>query len=155
MEIYKVPRNEVQVRILLDDGRMIEGTIYTATVGPNGGPETVLDRLLDPSEEFLPLAAGTDRLLLNKGGILLVEIPPEAAGKTDFEEGAKEVLVRVTLAGGTSLLGKLAIRMPEESSRVLDYLNAAPRFLPVLGERRIALLQKRFIVSVRGEAENE
>ncbi len=155
MEIYKVPRNEVQVRILLDDGRMIEGTLYTATVGPNGGPETVLDRLLDPSEEFLPLAAGGDRLLLNKGGILLVEIPPEAAGKTDLEEGAKEALVRVTLAGGTSLLGKLAIRMPEESSRVLDYLNAAPRFLPLLGERRIALLQKRFIVSVRGEAENE
>lgn len=155
MEIYRIPRDQTQVRILLDDGRMIEGAIFTAAAGPNGSPETVLDRLLDPAEEFLPLAVGTDRLLLNKGGILLVEVPPEAAADLVPEEGATAVLVRVTLAGGTSLLGRLAIQMPQERSRVLDYLNAAPRFLPVLGEQRVALLQKRFIVSVRGAAEGE
>jgi hypothetical protein len=155
MEIYRVPKVETSVRILLDDGRTIEGTIFTATLGPGGGPETVLDRLLDATEEFLPIAVGDERLLLNKGGIILAEAPLDAVGGELLEEGAKEVLVRITLAGGTSLLGRLAIRMPAGRTRVLDYLNAAPRFLPLLGDRRASLVHKRFIVTVRSAVEGE
>ena len=155
MDIYRVPKVETNVRILLDDGRTIEGSLFTATIGPNGGPESVLDRLLDSSEEFLPLATGDDRLLLNKGGIILAEAPIDAVGEDLLEDGAKEVLVRMTLSGGTSLLGRLAIRMPAGRARVLDYLNAAPRFVPLLGDRRVSLIHKRFIVTVRSAVDGE
>ncbi len=149
MEIYRVPKNETRVRILLDDGRSLDGSIYTSLAGPLGGPETILDRLTDPAEEFLPLACGEDRLLLNKTGIILVQCPAEAIGGAAGEQGAKEVPVRVSLAGGMGLVGRLSIRMPPERARVLDYLNAAPRFVPLLGERDVTLIQKHFIVTVR------
>jgi len=149
MDIYRVPKNETRVRILLDDGRTLDGSIFTSLTGPLGGPETILDRLTDASEEFLPLACGDDRLLLNKTGIILVQCPAEAVGSAAGEQGAKEVPVRVSLAGGTSLLGRLSIRMPPERARVLDYLNSAPRFVPLLGEREVTLIQKHFIVTVR------
>ncbi len=153
MEIYRVPKLETRVRILLDDGRSLEGSIYTSVTGPLGGPETILDRLADASEEFLPLACGEDRLLLNKTGIILVQCPVESVGSAIGEEGAKEVPVRVSLAGGTSLVGRLSIRMPPERARVLDYLNAAPRFVPLLGESDVTLIQKHFIVTVRSAEE--
>ncbi len=153
MEIYRVPKVETRVRILLDDGRTLDGSIFTSVTGPLGGPETILERLVDPAEEFLPLACGEDRLLLNKTGIILVQCPADAVGPAAGAQGAKEVPVRVSLAGGTSLLGRLSIRMPPERARVLDYLNSAPRFVPLLGDRDVTLIQKHFIVTVRsGEA---
>ncbi len=149
MEIYRVPKLETRVRILLDDGRTLDGVLFTSVTGPLGGPETILERLADPAEEFLPLACGDDRLLLNKTGIILVQCPAEALGAAVGEQGAKEAAVRVSLAGGTSLLGRLSMRMPPERARVLDYLNAAPRFVPLFGERDVTLIQKHFIVTVR------
>jgi hypothetical protein len=48
-----------------------------------------------------------------------------------------------------SVFGTLAIAMPPERSRVVDYLNASGRFLPLLGEGTVTLVQSRFIVTVR------
>jgi hypothetical protein len=153
MDLYKVPKTETEVRILLDDGRTIDGSIFTSVTGPHGGPETILERLTDASEEFVPLACGADRLLLNKSGIILLQCPLDALASADLGQGAKEVPVRISLAGGTSLVGRLAIRMPPERARVLDYLNSAPRFVPLLGEQQITLVQKHFIVTVRSAEE--
>lgn len=150
MEIYRVPRHEVSVRILLDDGRALDGTMFTAETGPTGGPEDVLTHLNDASEEFVPLAHGEDRFLLNKAGIIWVQISGEAAAQlAPVEEGVQRVLVRMSLAGGLSLVGVLAIVMPPERSRVLDYMNAAGRFLPLFGEGTVTLVQRGFVVSVR------
>lgn len=153
MELYKVPKVETRVRILLDDGRTLDGSLFTSVTGPSGGPETIQDRLSDTSEEFVPLACGNDRLLLNKSGIILIQCPFEAAGLSPDETSGKEVLVRMSLAGGTSLLGRFDIRMPPERSRVIDYLNCAPRFVPLLGDGQVTLVQKHFIVTVRNAAE--
>lgn len=155
MGIYEVPKVETHVRILLDDGRSIDGDIFTAALGRDGEPESVLERLLDPEEEFIPLACGDDWLLLNKSGIILVEAPPDAAGREPDEDGAKRVPVRLSLAGGTSLVGRLAVRMPPGRARVVDYLNASPRFVPILGDNRVKLVQKGFIVTVRSAAEGD
>jgi len=42
-----------------------------------------------------------------------------------------------------------SIVMPPERSRVLDYLNAAGRFVPVFGEGAVTLVQRRFVVLAR------
>jgi hypothetical protein len=149
MEIFRVPKREVQARILLDDGRTVDCTIYTALTSPEGGPQRVVDRLNDPDEEFLPVHAGEERFLLNRSGIVTVEL----AGDQETIEGAdseagKRIPVRLSLTGGIGLLGEFHVVMPPERSRALDYLNAAPRFLPVLGEDRVTLVQRNYIVSV-------
>jgi hypothetical protein len=150
MEIYRVPRREVPVRILLDDGRTLDGTFFTAETGVGGRPEDVLQHLNDSDKDFVPLVCGADSFLLNKAGIIWAQVSGAAAKEIAVEAGSgRHVPVRLSLAGGISVVGKLVIVMPAERSRVLDYLNATGRFLPLYGEASVTLVQRRFVVTVR------
>jgi hypothetical protein len=150
MDRFRVPRREQPVRFVLDDGRTVDAEMFAAVTGPDGLPGRVLDRLNDASEEFLPVRAGSDRFLLAKSGIVAVEVEGSPSEVTGLEPGAGHpVAVRVGLAGGTGLVGRLLLAMPPERSRVVDFLNAAGRFFPLFGERRATLVQTRFVVSVR------
>ncbi len=156
MEVFKVPRREVHVRMLLDDGRALDGDLYTAPEIGRGRPESVLEHLNDTSEDFLPLSCGPDRFLLNKAGIVYVQLAadPAEADDVDLETG-KMVPVRLSLAGGMALVGRFHIVMPAERSRVLDYLNSAGRFLPLWGDGLLTVVQRSFVVTVRGEPRGE
>jgi hypothetical protein len=150
MEIYRVPTRETTVRILLDDGRTLDGNLFTADTGPGGRPEDLLHHLNDSGSEFLPLASGRESILLNKAGIVWVQISGEAAEEIAADcGGGRRVPVRLSLTGGVSLVGVLSVVMPQERSRVLDYFNAAGRFVPVFGEGAVTLVQRRFVVVVR------
>jgi len=150
MDIYRIPRREVLVRILLDDGRTLDGTLFTAETGPGGRAEDVLHYLNETDEGFVPLVCGRDSFLLNKAGIVWVQLTGAPAREIALEDvDARHVSARVSLAGGISVVGTLAIAMPPERSRVVDYLNAAGRFLPLWSEGAVTLVQCRFIVSVR------
>ena len=148
MEIFRVPKREVPVRVSMDNGQTLDGILFVATVGTDGRLGRVLDRLNDTEEEFLPLACGEDHLLLNKSGVMMVE-EPEEKDQLDSDAGAEEMPVRVTLIGGTNLVGRLRMRMPPERARVLDYLNAAPRFIALFGENGATLIQRSYIMYVR------
>ncbi len=150
MDIYRIPRREASVRILLDDGRTLDGTLFTAETGPGGRPEDVLHYLNETDEGFVPLVCGRDSFLLNKAGIVWVQLAGALALEITSETvDARHVPARVSLAGGLSVVGTLAIAMPPERSRVVDFLNAAGRFLPLHGEGTVTLVQCRFVVSVR------
>ena len=150
MDIYRIPRREVPVRILLDDGRTLDGTLFTAETGPGGRPEDVLHYLNESEEGFVPLVCGRDSFLLNKAGIVWVQLAGDPARELAGEAlDARHVPARISLAGGISVVGTLAIAMPPERSRVIDFLNAAGRFLPLLGEGTVTLVQCRFVVTVR------
>ncbi len=148
MDVYRIPRRTVLVRLLLDDGRSLEGGLYAAA-GGGDDYERVLARLNDPEEDFVPLAVGDDRFLLQKAGIVTAELldPPDPRDPV----GVRVVAARLSLMGGTAVLGRLRVEMPPERARVLDYLNAAPRFVPVWNERGVVLVQRRAIVSVRAD----
>lgn len=148
MEIFRTPQRMVAVRVLLEDGQKLEGGFYVPATGPDGNPGRLLDRLNDASEEFLPLA-GRYETLLNKSCIVTVEL---ASGQQQTEgiesDVAREQKVRIALARGDTVEGWIRYLMPEERSRLLDYLNEAPNFIPVIGERRVSLVHRRFIQSV-------
>jgi len=148
MEMFRTPRRVVPVRVLLDDGRKLEGGLYAPGARADGTPGRLVDRLNDDTEEFLPLA-GRYETLLNKTCIISVEL---AAGEEQAEgienEVAREQQVEIALIGGATLSGWIRFLMPEERGRLLDYLNVAPRFIPVIGENRVTLVHRRFIVSV-------
>jgi len=150
MDMYRIPRREVPARILLDDGRTLDGVLFTADSGPGGRPNDVLHHLNEGTEDFVPLLCGQDSFLLNKAGIIWVQLTGEPASEVrgDAQTG-RVVAVRFTLTGGISLVGTVSIVMPPERSRVLDYLNAAGRFVPLFGEGTATLVQRGFIVSVR------
>jgi hypothetical protein len=150
MEIYRIPRREVPVRILVDDGRTLDGTLFTADAGAIGRPEDALHHLNDTEKDFVPLVCGADSFLLNKAGIIWAQVSGAAASEIAADAGAgRDVPVRLSLAGGISVVGRLVIVMPPERSRVLDYLNASGRFLPLYGEGTVTLVQRRFVVTVR------
>ena len=154
MKKFQVPSRETSSRVLLDDGRVLECGIFTAAAGPHGHPQSVLERLNDGDEEFIPVTSGDDRFLLNKSGIMTIDVLDvhkeiELDG-LDWDAG-REVPVRLSLTGGVSLLGRFHIVMPPERSRVVDFLNSAPRFVLLRGEERVTLVQRNYIVSVRSE----
>lgn len=152
MEHLRIPRRRVEARLVLDDGSSLEGHLFAGWTGADRRPETVQERLNDAGEEFLALACGEDRFLLNKAGIILCEV---REGQGELESlagtGGRRVPVRMTLVGGVGLVGTLRIAMPPERSRVLDYLNSAPRFVALEGAGKVTLVQRRFIVTVRSE----
>jgi hypothetical protein len=124
--------------------------VFTADAGPGGRPENLLDHLNDGGSEFIPLASGHESVLLNKAGIVWAQLTGEAAHEISIDAaGGRRVPVRLSLTGGISLVGLFAVVMPPERSRVLDYLNAAGRFVPVFGEGAVTLVQRRFVVLVR------
>jgi hypothetical protein len=145
---YQVPRREVGATVFLDDGRTLECTLFTAVSSPEGGPQRVLERLNDSGEEFVPVSCGDDRFLVSKTGIVTVRITERDELDAMETDAGREVPVRLCLAGGTSLVGRFRIVMPPERSRVIDYLNEASRFVPLIGEDRLTLVQRRYIVTV-------
>ena len=150
MELYRIPRRQVQARILLDDGRTLDGTVFTTDSVPGGRPEDVLHLLNDSTEDFVPLVCGDDSFLLNKAGIIWVQLTGATAAEVaEQSESGRAAPVRLTLAGGLSLVGTLSIVMPPERARVIDYMNAAGRFLPLFGDGQVTLVRRSFVVSVR------
>ena len=150
MEIYRIPRREVPVRILVDDGRTLEGALFTAESGASGSPEDVLQHLNHSDEEFVPLLCGKESFLLNKAGIVWVQVTGGAARQVIEGVGSgRTIPVRISLTGGISVVGSLVIVMPLERSRALDYLNASGRFVPLFGDDTATLIQRRFVVTVR------
>jgi hypothetical protein len=145
---YQVPRREVGATVVLDDGRTLECTLFTAVSSPEGGPQRVLERLNDSEEEFVPVSCDDDRFLVSKPGIVTVQITQQDEMEAMQSDAGREVPVRVCLAGGISLVGRFRIVMPPERSRVIDYLNEASRFLPLYGEDRVTLVQRSYIVTV-------
>ena len=150
MKIYQIPRRTVAVRLLLDDGRTLDGAMFTSPTGPNGQPEDVLRHMNDTTEEFVPLLGERESVLVNKARIIWIRLDGEAAD--EIQNGGisgRSVPVSLTLSGGDSLAGALSVVMPAERNRVVDFLNASGRFVPLFEDSAVTLVQKAFVASVR------
>jgi hypothetical protein len=54
-----------------------------------------------------------------------------------------------------ALVGRFHIVMPAGRSRVLDFLNASGRFLPLWGDGHVTVVQRSFVVSVRSDGQGD
>ncbi len=146
---FWVPRRRVPVRVQQADNSVTLGELYADIKGADGAPGRVLDRLNDPLETYLPLAADNRHILLNKTGITTVQLAVGESGALGRGlTSDREVRVRVVLSNGESLEG--TIRAPlEEHARLLDYLNSTRQmFFSLTGGKMATLINGRCILSV-------
>ncbi len=138
----------MEVSVLLEDGRKLDGVLYAPPSGPAGDPGRLVDRLNDDSESFVALDHGEESFLLSKQAMVWVRLAAAADDGT-VEQGAQVHEVNLVLTNGDSLAGTLRFAMPPERCRLLDYLNSAPGFITLERERQQVLLNRRFIGRIK------
>ena len=118
----------------------------------------VLD-LLEQARAFLPArdTSTGKRETFNKDALLWIGVPlapfgSKAAGEEELFEFQRPV--RVDLIGGEPLSGELLYSAPEESTRLVDYLNAPGRFLRLWAKETLYLINKAFVLRVVEIAES-
>lgn len=114
----------------------------------HSGRELILD-VLNSNLVFLPVedVHTGDIFFLNKSGIMLLEIPErDLAEETVLNQ---EKSVQVELTSHETLNLTLFLEMPEERSRVSDYLNYSPGFIYLCGQKKDFIFNKAFVFSVK------
>lgn len=150
MEELRIPQREVEARILLTDGRRLDGVVRLPTVGPDGEPFHLAERLNHDKEgRFVPLLTGDRVHLVSRDHILTVLLmDSEEQGDNLEETFGRQLLIRLYLSSGEAFDGELAILRDQESERLQDFLNNAPRFLSLrLPNGRRMLASRRQITS--------
>lgn len=144
MEQYRVPLRSVRVSVRLEDGQVLDGDLSIPEAGEASSRVRAADRLND-DDAFVPFSRADETDLLNKDRIVWVRIQdPEL-----HDDGAgSRAMVRLALLDGGEVDGELHYAMPRERERVLDYLNAAPRFLELFEPDGVRLVQRHHIVRV-------
>jgi hypothetical protein len=154
---FRVPKDPVSVSLTLEGGLRVRGRLYLCPeAGGHAGRERVLE-LLTSDAPFLPVTDETGTRLVNKRRIVTLEIEDRYDAELEEEETGPglEVPVLVHLCGVSAeaalLEGRIALVMPPGHLRLLDYLNAAGRFFPVLtGPSGVTLCSVKHVVAVRG-----
>ncbi|MEE9911332.1 MAG: hypothetical protein K4571_06370 [Deltaproteobacteria bacterium] len=114
----------------------------------HSGKELILD-ILNSASTFLPVEdVDTGAIIFfNKSNVMSLEI----AERNLLDETllSREKRVHVELTNGETLKMSIFLEMPEERSRVSDYLNSPERFIYLCGKERDILLNKAFVFSVK------
>jgi hypothetical protein len=120
----------------------------------HSGYERPSDLLEGPSG-FLPaLDEGGDGIIVRRSALVVVSVSaghePGSGleGEGDVRPGSR-MQVEVTLHDGTVLEGEVVYAMPEGRSRLIDFLNAPGRFLPLRDGETLHFINKEWIVNVR------
>lgn len=149
MEEFKVPLRGVRGRVLLAGGDEFDGTFYVPSSGPDGGPGQLVDRLNDP-DLYMPWTDDVQSDLLSKSGIVWVRVGSNESAENHGTSGEScRAHVAFDISGGFHAAGELRYAMPPERSRVLDYFNAAPRFIELRGDSGTLLVNRDHIVRIR------
>jgi hypothetical protein len=150
VEGLRIPRQEVEVKILLEDKQLIVGRLYVPTTGPFGGPGRLEDRLNDEKEEFMPLiCCESETSLVSKSRIVTVEVTADPEEYHTAEAGNRDLEISVDMIDGHTLSGRISYLLPPGQRRTLDFLNASPPFFLLLGKDKITLVRRNSVTRVR------
>lgn len=151
----RVPTVALAAEILCADGRDLLGRIFVpASASSHAGAMRPEEWMNEPVDffPFLPDSAQSP-IILNKHEVLILSVPASVDANQALDE-ADNPQRRVTVeCGGRRPSGTLVIDMPQNQSRVLDYLNRAGRFLTLRDGDRHHLIQKQRITRVEEPSE--
>lgn len=148
MKLFEIPTRRVPVRVQLARAHEVDGAFYVAESGPDGQPATLEQRLNDDQERFLALDSYDGGHLLRKSRIAVVQTDGAAEDEGSSREGT-DLAVQVDLVGEVRVEGQLRYTMPAGRERLLDFLNAAPRFIAIHTTRGVAWFNRDLVLRVR------
>ena len=150
MSELRVPTVALAAEVLCSDGRRFVGRIFVPASASNHSGPMRPEEWMNESAPFFPFLPddATAPVILNKREVLVITVPADAdAG--DLPEGADNPRRRVTIeTRDRRFEGLVVIDMPQNQSRVLDYLNRPEAFLTLRDGDRHHLVQKDWITRV-------
>jgi len=160
MKEYQVPMKPVAVDVHLADGVHMQGRLFlTEAPGLSNGMSQLVHALND-ERAFLPFEVGDDRscrsIVLNKDQIICVHMNAEDMPGEDGEVNSlqrsghtEDALVSVLhLSDGSQVCGEVMVDTPEASSRLVDKLNHAQRFIPVVRDDGIDVVHQGHVLTL-------
>jgi hypothetical protein len=155
-ERYRVPKYKTQVEIRYAEGQVRRVGLFLAEFSDHRlGPERA-DDVLNGERDFLAIESESGEIgFVRRHAIALVtlgkeEDADELLGAFDpiAADLDTQVSLCITLRDGTELTGQTRYQQPEAHSRLVDFLNAAPAFIPLRHDGRLSLVNKQHISSV-------
>lgn len=148
MEEQKIAKNRRQVIFTLADGRELEGEVFLSLYEAHRQGSQRVGELLNGEETFLPVKTSAGTVHLNVANIIKA-VTQEDAERHDLMMLGKKYTVRITTLHGEAIEGDIFVDLPQDRSRVSDYLNRPERFLRVFVPGHIVYVAARFILEVR------
>ncbi|HIE65383.1 MAG: hypothetical protein ABGX83_06630 [Nitrospira sp.] len=134
-----IEKKTQRVNISLADGSGIEGEVFLLS-------ETIAD-ILNGEHTFIPVKTSTGVLLLNRSQIVSVTI--QAPGEQDeLITLGNQYTIQLTMVNGKEMKGDIYANLPNNSSRVKDFLDQPLSFLPLYQPGLVVYFNKKFILSV-------
>jgi hypothetical protein len=130
---HVIPKRKMAVRLRLVDGASLSGDVFLDYIDPvHRGEQTLLD-LFNKDAAWLPLATPEGIRVVNRDRVLTVEpgpgVKPEMVRRDNAAVFRRE---RVVLyLPGLEIGGMIAMDLPDEFSRVSDFLNFPEEFFAV------------------------
>jgi len=146
VRVEKIKRKATLCR---SDGRKLDVNFFLSPYAKGrSGKELILD-VLNADSTFLPVED------INTGAIIFFNTDRIMSLEIDERDLSDETLlsqekrVQVELINNETLRMSFFLEMPEERSRVSDYLNSPSRFIYLCGEETDMILNKAFVFSVK------
>lgn len=145
---FQVEKERVNVRIVLVDGHVIEGSVFLALHSSYGvGRQTMREILEDPNS-FMPINDTTGGFaLVGKGRIGAVSLGLELDPTPEF---TKRVKARLLIQGmAEEVAGELIVPEGPSAFRVSDYLNSSEQWFRVEEGETLMMIPKKAVQEVR------
>jgi hypothetical protein len=152
LESLSIPKRRVAAQFVLPGGSSRDVAVFLAEAAPgHSGGERLSDLLNNSGSQFIPAvdAETNNMTFVRCENLALARVAAE------FEPNAVDQFtipteheVEVRLVDGQRLRGLITYVLPEAHSRLTDYLNSSPPFIPLLEGERVALINKRHVAYV-------
>jgi len=148
MQEQKIAKHRRQVIFTLADGSELVGEVFLSLYevrrqGPQG-----VGGLLNGEDAFLPVKTRDGTVHLNVANIIKARTPAEAE-RHELMMLGKKYAVRVTTLYGEEIDGEVFVDLPQDRSRVSDYLNQPDRFFRIFVPDHIVYIAARYVLTVR------
>lgn len=144
----RVPMSPIQVELLGCDGTTRRGKFFLPTQSArHSGPTRVSERMND-AIVFLPFLPDdeTQSILVNKSRLLCVTVAVADDANEDDDAADELPRRRIALAcGAFRFEGDIVVDMPQNKTRMLDYLNRTGDFVMVREGESYRFVQKSHI----------
>jgi len=150
---FRVTKLRVPVKVWVADQVHAGDVFLTPVAATHDGGETLSD-LLNGRDPFLPVERDGCLWCYPLDAISVASVKQEVGEIAEVEIAPlTHHLVRVTLLNGRALAGTVQYSRHPDSSRLVDYLNAAPPFFPLHQAGEIAFVNRRHVASIAFEPE--